>query len=227
MIDRKRFFDGIRPLLGGHLSQPQVDVIDGICDSWESVFPDCMQSAAEELVGASDDLPMPGPAPGTALTSEGSAILIQREGCRLTAYQDSVGVWTIGVGHTSAAGPPTVTPGMKITQQQANDIFDRDSDEFEGYVNKDVHVPLTAFQFDALTSFVYNVGSSAFHNSTMLKCINAGDMEGAFKQFSQWRKPPEIIPRRRAEACCFKYNVYVQTIPNGDPLLTRYPDLNW
>jgi lysozyme len=228
MIDRKKFFDEIRPLLGGRLNQAQVDVIDSICDSWERVFVDCNRTAAECLVTASDNFQRPIPPPSQMdMSAEGRAILIQREGCRLNAYLDTVGVWTIGVGHTSAAGPPSVHSGMKITQTEADDIFAKDSQKFQGYVREAVTVPLTSNQFDALCSFVYNVGPTAFNSSTMLKCINRGDMDAAFEQFSQWRKPPEIIPRRRAEACQFQYNVAVQTIPNGDPLLQQYKGLNW
>ncbi|WP_164171293.1 glycoside hydrolase family protein, partial [Stenotrophomonas maltophilia] len=60
----------------------------------------------------------------------GRAVLIAREGARLEAYRDSVGVWTIGVGHTSAAGAPKVTPGLTITAQECDAIFERDVARF-------------------------------------------------------------------------------------------------
>ena len=65
------------------------------------------------------------------MTHQGRKLLMEREGCRLKAYKDSVGVWTIGVGHTSGAGPPIVTKGLAITQERANIIFADDVAEFE------------------------------------------------------------------------------------------------
>ncbi|MER2266544.1 glycoside hydrolase family protein, partial [Methylobacterium oxalidis] len=65
------------------------------------------------------------------LTPTGRAVLIAREGRRLSAYRDSAGIWTIGVGHTSAAGPPAVGPGLTITQEACDAIFARDVARFE------------------------------------------------------------------------------------------------
>jgi lysozyme len=69
------------------------------------------------------------------MSTRGHQVLIDREGCELTAYPDSVGVWTIGCGHTSAAGPPEVVPGMTITMKQAWVLFDDDTNMFEAVVN--------------------------------------------------------------------------------------------
>ena len=65
------------------------------------------------------------------MTAPGRKLLMEREGCKLKAYKDSVGVLTIGVGHTSAAGPPPVRAGMSITKTQAEHIFQDDVVEFE------------------------------------------------------------------------------------------------
>ena len=70
------------------------------------------------------------------MTDQGRKLLMEREGCKLKAYKDSVGVLTIGVGHTSSAGPPEVKPGMKITQAQADAIFADDVEEFENGVTR-------------------------------------------------------------------------------------------
>jgi lysozyme len=122
-----------------------------------------------------------------------------REGNILTAYHDTVGVITIGVGHTSAAGPPVVTPGMKITAEQSDEILSRDLVGVENDINSAVKVPLTQNQFDALSSFVFNIGGTAFRNSTLLRKLNSHDYAGAADQFLVWVKQKELTGRRKAE----------------------------
>lgn len=156
------------------------------------------------------------------MTRTGTQVLVDREGLRTQAYQDSVGVWTIGVGHTSAAGPPEVLPGMTITELEAMTLFDVDNDHFEQVVDTTVTVELTDCQFDALVSFVFNIGETAWKNSTMLKKLNAGDYEGAFNEFKNWKKPPEIIPRRRGEAAEFGFGLYIARIEDDAPILDDY-----
>lgn len=129
----------------------------------------------------------------------GRKAIALREGNILTAYHDTVGVLTIGVGHTSAAGPPAVTPGMKITAAQSDEILSRDLAGVENDVNNDVKVPLTQNQYDALVSFVFNVGGTAFRNSTLLRKLNAHDFAGAADQFLVWVKQKELTGRRKAE----------------------------
>ncbi|MBI1867919.1 MAG: lysozyme [Methylocystis sp.] len=94
---------------------------------------------------------------------------MQREGVRTEAYRDSVGVWTIGVGHTAGAGAPKPKAGMKITRDEVDRILSRDLLKFEDAINAAVRVPLTQGQFDALCSFAFNVGIGAFQKSTLLK----------------------------------------------------------
>jgi lysozyme len=130
------------------------------------------------------------------------------EGCRLTAYQDSVGVWTIGVGHTIG-----VVPGMTITQEEADDLLAEDLANAEAAVNSLVKVPLSQPQFDALASLVFNIGPGAFRSSTLLRKLNAGDYEGAAAEFPRWcRAGDQILPglekRRAAEAAMFKETAY-------------------
>lgn len=121
-------------------------------------------------------------------SAHGRDLITQREGKRLTAYKDSVGILTIGVGHTSAAGSPTVTAGLKITDKECDDILARDLHAVEKQVNDPVKVHLTQNQFDALVSFTFNVGGGAFKGSTLLKKLNAGDYAGAADQFLVWNK---------------------------------------
>lgn len=125
----------------------------------------------------------------------GLQALEKREGKRNKAYKDTKGIWTIGVGHTG----PNVYEGLAWTDQQVEDALRDDVKIAEDCINKYVTVPLTQNQFDALVSFVFNVGTLAFRKSTLLKRLNAGDYEGAAKAFDMWHIPPEIIGRRDSE----------------------------
>lgn len=118
-------------------------------------------------------------------TSQSGLDFIQDvEGCKLFAYLDTGGVWTIGVGHTG----PEVVQGLTCTMEQAMAWLAEDVREAEDAINKAVKVSLTQNQFDALVSFVFNVGVGAFLSSTLLKKLNAGDYEGAAGQFPRWNK---------------------------------------
>ncbi len=143
----------------------------------------------------------------------GRCFLAREEGCVLTAYKDSVGVETIGIGHTTAAGPPAVTPGMVLSLQACFALFEDDLIKYENGVNRAVHVPLTPSQFDALVSFHYNTG--AIGHASFVEKLNAKDYVGAAAGMMAWNKPPEIIGRRSREQNLFKTGDYgnVQTIP--------------
>jgi GH24 family phage-related lysozyme (muramidase) len=138
--------------------------------------------------------------------SEGGLSILKRfEGLRLSAYRDAVGVWTIGYGHTSAAGAPTVIAGLTITAQRAEDILVNDLRSYEAAVIANVKVPLNQNQYDALVSFTYNVGPGALKSSTLLKKLNAGDYAGAAAEFAKWNKGggkvlAGLVSRRAAEA---------------------------
>jgi lysozyme len=136
-------------------------------------------------------------------SARGRSTLALREGVRLKAYYDSVGVLTIGVGHTSKAGPPTVTPGLIITQAECDAIFAHDLVQYENAVNDAVKVPVSQSSFDAMVSFCFNVGPASFARSTIVKRLNAGDVTGAADAFLLWNKPPEIMGRRRSERTQF------------------------
>lgn len=92
------------------------------------------------------------------LGQAGLNLIMQFEGCRLTAYQCAAGVWTIGYGHTAG-----VTPGQTITKAQAEEYLRQDCKKFDSYVNNKAYVPITEQlnqnQFDALVSFAYNCGA--------------------------------------------------------------------
>lgn len=121
------------------------------------------------------------------------------EKLRLVAYLPTPNdKWTIGWGHTYK-----VKPGMKITEAQAEKFFDEDTAWAQKAVNQLVTVGLTQHQFDALVSFVFNVGERAFRTSTLLRKLNAGDYQGAAEQFPRWNKQAGKVlrglVRRRAE----------------------------
>lgn len=137
------------------------------------------------------------------MSADGRAQLILREGVRTKAYRDSVGVWTIGVGHTSAGGEPRVTPGLVITKAQVDEILSRDLGQYEVAVRSAVRVSLTQGQFDALVSFCFNIGTGGFGKSTVVKRVNAGDYKGAADAMLMWNKPAEILGRRRSERTQF------------------------
>lgn len=111
-------------------------------------------------------------------------IIKKHEGLRLEAYLPTPNdVWTIGYGHTH-----TTKQGMKITEAQAEKLLYKDLAWAEDAVNDLVNVPLTQNQFDALVSFVFNVGAGAFAKSTLLRFLNTGDYTNAAAQFMRWNK---------------------------------------
>jgi lysozyme len=140
------------------------------------------------------------------ITSElGVALIREREGCRLIPYQDSVGVWTDGVGNTIDVVPN----GPPITQEKADADLRRNLGGAEAAVSHGLEDAiargqLAPHQFDALVSFTFNVGTGAFLASTLLRLLKAGDAIGAAAQFDRWHIPPEIVPRRTAEREQFK-----------------------
>ncbi len=134
---------------------------------------------------------------------EGLALIKKFEGCELNAYQCSAGVWTIGYGHTK-----DVVEGMEITQEQAEQMLVDELHEYESYINKYVTVALSQNQFDALVSWVYNLGPANLSASTMLKVLNSGEYEDVPAQMKRWNKAggkvlEGLIRRREAEACLF------------------------
>lgn len=134
--------------------------------------------------------------------------IIRDEGERLTAYQDVVGIWTIGVGHTGQVDGKPVVKGMTITQEKSRELLKADLTRFEKAVNASVNVPLKQNQFDALVSLAFNIGEGAFRRSTLLRKLNAGDYNGASQQFLVWknaggRVSQGLLNRRRREKALF------------------------
>lgn len=133
-------------------------------------------------------------------SGEGRMMTARFEGCRLKAYRDSVGVWTIGYGHTKG-----VTEDAECSQEQADKWLDEDISRVEAAINalKPLSMMLTQGQFDALVDFAFNLGIHALETSTLWGKLNMGDIEGASKEFPRWcragGKVLEGLLKRRME----------------------------
>jgi lysozyme len=147
------------------------------------------------------------------ISDAGAAFIKQEEGLRLTSYPDANG-YSIGYGHFITSndmvnyGLPAEA-GVVISQALADQLFADDILRVEYVINQDVSAVLSQNQFDALCSFVYNVGSTAFWNSTLLADLNAGNYAGAAAEFQRWNKSlgtvsTALTTRRLAEASLFE-----------------------
>ncbi len=137
-------------------------------------------------------------------SADGLALTKSFEGLELTAYQDSVGVWTIGYGHTGT----DVHPGLTITEEQASILLAADVAWAVTCVNKSVKSAINQNQFDALVDFTFNLGCASLGQSTLLRLLNAGDSAGAAKEFLRWNKAggkvlKGLTRRRQAETDLF------------------------
>lgn len=144
-------------------------------------------------------------------STKGKIALAVNEGLVDTAYLDSVGVWTIGIGHTKSAGgiDPKAYIGKYLTISQIMDLFDKDLPKYEDIVNRNVKVALKQNEFDALVHFVYNIGEPNFKKSKLLANLNAGNKTAAWATgFHGWLKPPEIRGRRDKERDMAQKGVY-------------------
>ena len=138
------------------------------------------------------------------ISKEGICLIKKFEGCELEAYQDAVGVWTIGYGHTK-----NVQEGQKISQEEAESMLLHELMEYCKYVEDAVEVPLHQNQFDALVSWTYNLGPSNLNKSTMLKVLNRGHYEEVPAQMRRWNKAggkvlEGLTRRRNAESLLFE-----------------------
>ena len=141
-------------------------------------------------------------------SDKGIALIKQFEGCKLTAYQDSVGVWTIGYGWTQPVDGKPIRAGMTIKQETAERLLKTGLVSYESDVSRLVKVGLTQGQFDALVSFTYNLGARSLSTSTLLRKLNAGDCVGAADEFMRWTKAGGkvlngLTRRREAERALF------------------------
>lgn len=137
------------------------------------------------------------------ISAEGLAFIKQAEGLRLVAYRDSVGVLTIGYGHTKG-----VHEGMVIDERHATELLEADLEDVYRCINSKVTVPLSQGQFDALCSWILNLGCGNFSASTLRAKLNAGDYAGAEREFGRWTHAggqvlAGLVKRRAGEAEMF------------------------
>lgn len=186
-MDKKEIFDYLGKLCGSALTQKQVSATDLLLlinfDAVKQMLgiPEAM-SASDKCVD----------------------LICEFEGKRLAAYDDGVGVWTIGFGTTVYPDGIQVKNGDACTEAQAKAYMAHDLKKFEQAVNSSVTIPLNQNQFDALVSLAYNIGTGAFNKSTLVKKLNAGDIRGAADQFDVWvnaggKRMQGLVNRRAKE----------------------------
>lgn len=139
----------------------------------------------------------------------GLALIKQWEGCRLEAYRDVGGVWTIGYGHTR-----TARPGMRITQEQAESLLVEDLRVFEAAIVQAVRVDLNDNQFAALVSWAFNVGAAAARSSSLIRRLNEGNYDCVPAELARWNKVKGKVVdglsnRRAAEAGLWARGAFV------------------
>ncbi len=146
-------------------------------------------------------------------SAAGLQFIAREEGEVLHVYKDIVGLRTVGVGHLltpSEIANNAYSGG--ITHLQAMELLRVDAGTAESWVNKLVKVPITQNQFDALVSFVFNMGGGGLQKSTLLVLLNKGDYTGAANEFQKWCKAvingvlttnAGLLARRKREAAVF------------------------
>lgn len=153
------------------------------------------------------------------ISPAGTRFVAAREAVVLHAYPDATGTWTIGAGHTAAAGPPVPVAGMTITEADAYALLATDfARVYEPKLRSLAKVALAQYEFDALDSFIYNVGGGNLAGSTLLAKLNAGDKAGAAEHFGDWVRSkgvvlPGLVTRRAAERTIFLTGQYPDDAP--------------
>ena len=155
-------------------------------------------------------------------SQKGINLIKEFEGYRSKAYKDSAGVWTIGYGHTG-----DVAPGDIISAHQGEVLLTKDLEWAEKAITDLVKVPLNQNQFDALVSFVYNVGKGAFRKSTLLKKLNEKQYILASNEFKRWvyaggKKLKGLQRRREAEK-----KLFISMVELEEHRVEEKQDLSW
>ena len=188
----KQIFDFLRKISGGNLTQKQVDAADKLIATAYDDVTAMLGIATDEM----------------HVSPSGIDLICDFEGKRLMAYDDGVGVWTIGFGTTIYPNGIKVKKGDTCTEAQAKAYMAHDLKKFELAVNSAVNVSLNQNQFDALVSLAYNIGTNAFKSSTLVKKLNARDYRGAANQFDVWvnaggKRMQGLVNRRAKEKVLF------------------------
>lgn len=120
------------------------------------------------------------------INEAGLKIIKEYEDLRLEAYLCPANKWTIGFGNTFYKDGSPVKKGDTISQEDAEELFLHVVNDFADQVSNAVQVPITANQFSAIVSLVFNIGPGNFRTSTLLQNLNAGDYDGASEEFGKW-----------------------------------------
>ena len=149
------------------------------------------------------------------ISQEGIDLIKHYEGCptndngMVVSYRCAANKTTIGFGSLKLKDGSPVQDGMTITKQEAEDLLAHELNEYEGYINDMVKVPLKQNEFDSLVSWVFNLGPTSLKNSTLLRVLNEGKYHEVPEQIKRWNKvngvPNEgLIKRRKSEALLFE-----------------------
>ena len=149
------------------------------------------------------------------ISQEGITLIKHYEGCpkdkdgNAVSYRCAANKATIGYGSLKLIDGSPVTDNISITMQEAEDLLAHKLVEYEGYINDLVKVPLKQNEFDALVSWVFNLGPSNLKSSTMLKVLNAGKYQEVPEQIKRWNKVngkvnEGLVKRRKSEALLFE-----------------------
>ena len=137
-----------------------------------------------------------------AIAKSTLSFITKEEGVRYRAYQDSKGLWTIGVGHLIKSNEPHLMKAT-LTQEEVDKLLESDLRWCDEAVANSVRVPLTQPQYDALYSLCFNIGETQFKKSTVVKRLNVNDYTGAADAILMWNKPAVLENRRKRERALF------------------------
>ncbi len=198
MIDQSnqiaQAYTWLRAMSGGKLTQDQVNAGDAV------IALNGLETFAR-LIGFKLENSVSG---SRVISVNGYEIIKASEGFQSTAYLDTGGVWTIGYGTIKYPNGMRVKKGDTCTKVQAEQWLKNDCQWVDACLDQYVKVPVNQNQFDALASFVYNVGETAFVKSTMLKLLNSTNYAGTAAQFDKWvydngKKIQGLVNRRMRE----------------------------
>lgn len=155
------------------------------------------------------------------LSRAGAELIARFEGFVPHPYNDAAGHATIGFGHLIHHGRVTASDRARwgtISRDRGLALLSEDARDAARAVEQGVRVQLSQEQFDALVSFVFNVGTGAFGSSTLLRKLNAGDRDGAADELLRWSRAggrvlEGLLSRRRAERALFLSSA---TSPDAD-----------
>lgn len=137
------------------------------------------------------------------ISEKGIRFIKAEEGEKLSGYLDVVGIATIGVGHTGSVDGVPVSTSMVISEEKSTELLRKDLAIAEKAIARHVSVPLTQNQYDALCSLIFNIGVTAFANSTVKKKLDEKNYSAAAEAFLLWKRAGKaldiLLPRRKRE----------------------------